>query len=402
MSPPVRQAFRELLDGFRDKRRKVFLALTVGLAAGAAGMAFRVSIFQMNALRIAHPWLLYTLPIAGPLIFLMYRLARYRREPGVDTIFSSIRSGEKLRFPQAPLVFLASCLTHLCGGSAGREGAVLELGACIGAKGTRLLGWGKKLKKLSVLCGMVGAFSALFGAPLTAFFFVMEITGPKVFHYRGGIFSLLSALAAFFLLVPFGLVPPALSVSTLPALDFGRLFLILILAAGCGLVGIFYCLTMRFIPLGLAALTGNGYLRAFLGGAMILTLTLLSGARQCCGLSGEMLLGALGGCALAADPLRKTVLTAVTLGSGFKGGDLVPAMVVGASAGALLAGPLGLPGPFCAALGLIALFCVVTRCRLAAIFLALELFGATMALYAIGIAVVTYLFSGSWSLFRVR
>ena len=170
MSPPVRQAFRELLDGFRDKRRKVFLALTVGLAAGLAGMAFRVSIFQMNALRIAHPWLLYTLPIAGPLIFLMYRLARYRREPGVDTIFSSIRSGEKLRFPQAPLVFLASCLTHLCGGSAGREGAALELGACIGAKGARLLGWGKKFKKLSVLCGMVGAFSALFGAPLTASF----------------------------------------------------------------------------------------------------------------------------------------------------------------------------------------------------------------------------------------
>ena len=398
----MRQAFRELLDGFRDKRRKVCLALIVGIASGLAGAGFRVGVYEMNAIRVNNPWLLYTLPIAGPLIFCMYRLARYRTEPGVDTIFSSIRSGEKLRFPQAPLVFLASCITHLCGGSAGREGAALELGACIGAKWARLLGWGKKFKKLSVLCGMVGAFSALFGAPLTAFFFVMEITGPKVFHYRGGFFSFLSALTAFFLLVPLGLVPPAFSVSVLPKFDIDHLFLILILAAGCGLVGIFYCLAMRFIPLLLSALTTNGYLRAFLGAVSILALTLLSGAQQCCGLSANMLLGALGGYAVAADPLRKTLLTAITLGSGFKGGDLVPALIVGASTGAFLAGPLGLPGPFCAAFGLIAIFCVVTRCRLAAIFLAIELFGRSMAPSAIGIAIMAYIFSGNWSLFRIR
>ncbi|MBR2585018.1 MAG: chloride channel protein, partial [Thermoguttaceae bacterium] len=180
MSPPVRQAFRELLDGFRDKRRKVFLALTVGLAAGAAGMAFRVSIFQMNALRIAHPWLLYTLPIAGPLIFLMYRLARYRKEPGVDTIFSSIRSGEKLRFPQAPLVFLASCLTHLCGGSAGREGAALQMGGCIGLNIGKALKCNDSDRHILTMCGMSAAFAALFGTPLTAAFFAMEISSVGV------------------------------------------------------------------------------------------------------------------------------------------------------------------------------------------------------------------------------
>ena len=150
----------------------------------------------------------------------------------------------------------------------------------------------------------------------------------------------------------------------------------------------------RFFP--------NGYLRGFAGGTLVLLLTQLSGTTRYNGLGRDVILEAYAGDALIADPIRKTILTGVTLGSGFKGGDLIPALFVGATTGTLAAAWLELSGGFGAAIGLITLFTVVTRCRLAAIFMAFELFGLETALFAVPVALIAYLFCGTWSLFRFR
>lgn len=393
---------REVLYGFSGFRRKLLLSILIGAAAGYAGAFFKLSVGWASNIRNEHPWLLLFLPPAGLLIFALYRLCHYRREPGVDTILGSIRSGAKIRFKQAPLVFFSSILTHLVGGSAGREGAVLEIGGAIGAKIGRATNLLPNKRRLPVLCGMCAAFSALFGAPITAVFFILEITGPKIYHYRGFFFCLVSSLTAWCCFLSTGQVAPVQVFNLPPLFSPETILQVALVSILCGAGGLFFCVMIRLIPAGMTYYCPNGYLRGFLGGTALLFLTLWIGSTRWNGLGADAIFAALGGVSRPDDFFFKTILTAVTLGAGFKGGDIIPALFVGATLGAQAGYLVGLDACCAAALGMVALFSVVTRCRIAAIFLGLEIFGGGSLPICIITALVAYLFSGSWSLFRAR
>lgn len=378
------------------------IACAVGLGVGIVGVAFHMAIGWATELRLAHGWLLYLLPLAGMAIVGLYHLGGIHEDKGTNLVLNAVRGETPMAFRTAPLIFLASTLTHLCGGSSGREGAALQLGGAIASSAGRWLGFALEDRRILVVCGMASAFSALFGTPLTAAVFAMEVVHVGVMHYAALVPATLSALIAALLAGGLGLVPTAYAVAQMPELSPLSLAQTAALGVLCALVAILFCQCMhvshdfyqRFLP--------NPYLRAAAGGAIIILLTLLVGTRDYNGAGGEVIAAAVSGSAVPPAFLLKMLFTALTLGAGFKGGEIVPVFFTGATFGCLVGPFLGLPASFSAAAGMAAVFCGVTNCPMASLILAYELFGGRgLGMYAV-VCAVSYLVSGYGGLYSAQ
>ena len=173
------------------------MAGVVGAVCGVAGGAFHMAIENATSLRERLPWLLYVLPVAGIMIVWSYRVSGLENDSGTNQIIASVRSGTRPPVKLAVLIFIGSALTHLTGGSAGREGAALQIGGSLASGVGRLFKMSERSMNIMVLCGMSGLFSALFGTPLTAAVFSMEVVSVGIFHYSAlfpGLFQMVVAI----------------------------------------------------------------------------------------------------------------------------------------------------------------------------------------------------------------
>ncbi len=378
------------------------IACAVGLGVGIVGVAFHMAISWATELRLAHGWLLYLLPLAGMAIVGLYHMGAVYEDKGTNLVLTAVRGEGPMAFRTAPLIFLTSTLTHLCGGSSGREGAALQLGGAIAFSVGRRLGADREDRRILVVCGMASAFSALFGTPLTAAVFAMEVVHVGVMHYAALVPATLSALVAALLarsLVP---APAAFLVAQVPGLSPISLVQTAVLGVLCALVAILFCLCMRAAHDFYQRFFPNPYLRAAAGGVIIVLLTLLVGTRDYNGAGGEVIAAAVAGTVVPPAFLLKMLFTALTLGAGFKGGEIVPVFFTGATFGCLVGPFLGLPASFAAAAGMAAVFCGVTNCPMASLILAYELFGGQgLGMYAV-VSAVSYLVSGYCGLYSAQ
>ena len=369
----------------------------IGVIGGVIGSLFHIGVSYATRWRSAHPWVLYLLPLLGLIIVGLYRVTRVE---GKDTnaVIESVHFGKNVPVLLVPVIFLSTVLTHLGGGSAGREGAALQIGGGIGFETGRLLRLGEKDLPLATLCGMSAVFSALFGTPLTATVFAMEVISVGVFYYAGLVPCLTASLVGYLVSLLMG-VPPTRFTVAAPLPEACTMLPVLVLAIGCALVSILFCRGLRETGRMAARLLPNPYWRAAIGGALIIGLTLLAGSTDYNGAGMELVERAVSGEANAWAWLLKLLFTAVTIGFGFKGGEVVPSFFVGACFGCVLGGLLGLPAGFGAAIGLVAVFCGVVNCPFASIFLSIELFGAGGLLYFAVACAVSYLLSGYCGLY---
>lgn len=369
----------------------------IGGIGGVIGSLFHIGVSYATRWRSAHPWVLYLLPLLGLIIVGLYRATRVE---GKDTnaVIESVHFGKNVPVLLVPVIFLSTVLTHLGGGSAGREGAALQIGGGIGFETGRLLRLGEKDLPLATLCGMSAVFSALFGTPLTATVFAMEVISVGVFYYAGLVPCLTASLVGYLVSLLMG-VPPTRFTVAAPLPEACTMLPVLVLAIGCALVSILFCRGLRETGRMAARLLPNPYWRAVIGGALIIGLTLLAGSTDYNGAGMELVERAVSGEANAWAWLLKLLFTAVTIGFGFKGGEVVPSFFVGACFGCVLGGLLGLPAGFGAAIGLVAVFCGVVNCPFASIFLSIELFGAGGLLYFAVACAVSYLLSGYCGLY---
>lgn len=369
----------------------------IGGIGGAIGSLFHIGVSYATRWRSAHPWVLYLLPLLGLIIVGLYRVTGVE---GKDTnaVIESVHFGKNVPVLLVPVIFLSTVLTHLGGGSAGREGAALQIGGGIGFETGRLLRLGEKDLPLATLCGMSAVFSALFGTPLTATVFAMEVISVGVFYYAGLVPCLTASLVGYLVSLLMG-VPPTRFTVAAPLPEACTMLPVLVLAIGCALVSILFCRGLRETGRMAARLLPNPYWRAAIGGALIIGLTLLAGSTDYNGAGMELVERAVSGEANAWAWLLKLLFTAVTIGFGFKGGEVVPSFFVGACFGCVLGGLLGLPAGFGAAIGLVAVFCGVVNCPFASIFLSIELFGAGGLLYFAVACAVSYLLSGYCGLY---
>ena len=345
-----------------------------------------------TGLRTEVPALLYALPLAGVLIVALYRFLR-TQGVGTNAVLDAVHQGRELPILLIPAIFLATLLTHLAGGSAGREGAALQIGGDLGKHFGKMLRMDDKDCRLATLCGMSALFSALFGTPLAAVFFALEVVSIGVLYYSGLIPCITSSLVAYAVSLRFGIEPMRFAVA---APETGALTLAraAALALGCALVSILFCEALHRTEHLAERLVKNDYLRAFLGGCLVIALTLLAGCRDYNGAGGHVIAAALGGTAKPEAFLLKIVFTAITLGCGFKGGEIVPTLFVGSTFGCAAGALLGLPAGFAAALGITGLFCGMTNCPITSLLISVELFGADGLLCYAVVCAVSYVCSG--------
>ena len=371
----------------------LILAVFVGAVCGGVGAAFHIGVHEATALRGRFPWLLWCLPLAGVGIVGFYKLTHTEGQ-GTNDIIDEVRSGTGLSIWLLPAIFLGTMLTHLCGGSAGREGAALQMGGTIGYHAGRLFRMDDQDLRVATLSGMAAFFSALFGTPLAATVFAIVVISVGVMYHAALIPCLTAALTAYGVSLWMGVEPTRFTVE-MPALEAGMLIRVAVLAALCALVSAVFCGVLHVAERQMRRYLPNPWLRAAVGGAAVIALTFLCGVTDYNGAGMEVITAAVeqGRCRPEAF-LWKIVFTALTLSAGFKGGEVVPSFFIGATFGCVVGPLLGIPAGVAAAIGLVAVFCGATNCPIASIFLSVELMGDGGLLYFALACGISYMLSG--------
>jgi len=375
-------------------------ALLIGALGGLLGAAFHHGIRLAAQFRAGHDWVIYGLPVGAICIALLYRVFCLGPDAGTNLVLEAVRSEKQVPLLLAPAMFVATVLTQLVGGSAGREGAALQIGGSMAEGVARLLRVKEEDRYRLILCGMAAVFAALFGTPVAAAVFVLEVASVGRFLYSALTPTLCAALSAAQLA---RVLQGECMRITLPAAgEIGPMFLFQtgLLATACALMSIVFCIVMHQTGHLAEKFLKNTYLRALCLGAVLLAMTLLSGTRVYNGAGMEFVEQIISGAEVDwYEFVLKLLFTAITLAAGYKGGEIVPTFFVGAAFGATVGPLLGLPAAPAAALGLIGMFCGVVNCPFAALFLAVEIFGgAYLAPFAVTCA-LCYVFSGYFGLY---
>lgn len=379
----------------------VIFAVIVGIAAGLVGTSFYFCMEWVTKTRGEYPWLILFLPAAGVLIVALYQLLRDKDDSGTNLILSSIHSGDNIPLRMTLLIYVSTLLTHLCGGSAGREGAALQMGGSIGKSIGKLFRLDENEQKLLVMCGMSAAFSAVFGTPLAAAFFAIEVVSVGIMHYSALLPCVISSLIAHQIAVSLGASAEAFEVTGIPEFGLIPALWTALLAAICGLLSILFCVILHESGHIFRKLFKNQYLRVIVGGAAVVGLTFLVGDTTYNGTGMDVIAVCFTeGIAPAPAFLLKMIFTAITLAAGFRGGEIVPSFFIGATFGCLFGNLSGLSPSLCAAAGMGAVFCGVTNCPVTSLLICFELFGFEgMPYYLLSIA-IAYVMSGYYGLYQ--
>ena len=375
------------------------LGVLMGSIGGVLGAVFHHALHFVTHLRLEHNWLVYLLPIGGLLSVAWYRLLKLKKNRGTNEIIDAVLDGEELKPQIAPGIFGAAMLTHLFGGSAGREGAALQLGGSVASLLAKIFRLERDDRRVLVMAGMSAVFAGLFGTPLTAALFCME------FESVGTIFSpallpcYVAAFTASSVSARMGVHAEGLPLDTAAVLSLNNLWAYLLLAVLISLLGITMCKVFHEAEHLAAHHVKSPWVRIFAGGVLIALMTTLAGDHRFNGAGMDMALEAVAGHADWYSFAVKMLFTAVTLAAGFKGGEIVPTFCIGATFGCVVGGLLGLDAGICGALGLIGLFCCATNSPLASIVLSIEMFGgANLHLFAL-VCVICFVLSGHSGLY---
>ena len=370
-----------------------------GAAGGLIGGLFGKAIRAVTALRADSPRLLYLLPFIGMGIVLLYRLAREEKNRGTNGVLSAIFGDEAVSVPTGPLIFVSTILSHLGGASVGREGAALQIGGWLGERFSRIMRFSAKARSIAVRCGMSAVFAALFGTPVAAAIFCIEVTRVGVFPYSALVPCIFSAFTGAGIASLLGAEPEVFHIGSIPELTASNLALTAVLGLLCALLAILLVLTFHGFEKAAKRFLPDALLRAFATGALIVGLTLLLGTTDYSGAGTNLIEHALAGESCRLSFLVKLLFTALAIAGGFKGGEIVPTLSIGACFGGLFGSLTGLPVPLAAACGMIAVFAGATNCPIASLMIAMEMFrGQGLPFFAITVT-LSFVLSGYYSLY---
>ena len=368
----------------------------IGTVGGIVGSLFHLGVSYATSVRLAHSWVLYLMPLGGLAIVWLYKVTNTEGK-GTNAVIESVHFGKEVPILLVPVIFVATVITHLVGGSAGREGAALQIGGGIGHGAGRLLQMGEKDLPLATLCGMSGVFAALFGTPLTATVFALEVISVGVLYYAGLVPCITASMMGYLVSRLMNIEPTRFTVE-IPGLDAWLMILVAALAVACAFVSIIFVRGLHYTERAADRYLKSPWLRVVAGSVVLIGLSLVTNGDYN-GAGMEVIERAMAGEADVLAWLWKLLFTAITIGVGFKGGEVVPSFFVGATFGCVLGGLMGLPAGFGAALGLVAVFCGAVNCPLASMILSIELFGGQGILYFAMTCAISYVLSGYCGLY---
>jgi H+/Cl- antiporter ClcA len=394
------------------------IILPVSISIGLLVAFFLWLLDFVTVFRWTHGWIIFLLPVAGILITWLYYLSGKNAEAGNNLIMDEIHEpGGGVPARLTPLILFTTVITHLFGGSAGREGTAVQMGGSIAALFAKWFRISREQKKIMLMCGIAAGFAAVFGTPVAAAIFALEVLAIGRIKYNALVPSLIAALIADITCKSFGIQHTTYHIALIDQSDkmfspvnFDLLLLLKVIVAGAlfGFTGFVFARFVHFIKTGSQQLIPNKYLIPVLGGILVVGGSYLLGSFDYLGLgvtnpnpgSVSILSAFTPGGADSLSWLWKLVLTSITLGMGFKGGEVTPLFFIGACLGNTLATILGAPVDLFAGLGLIAVFGGATNTPLACTLLGIELFGSEQVIYFAVACFTAYYFSGHTGIYQ--
>lgn len=345
---------------------------------------------------------IYFLPLGGLTIGLCYYYLSKGVEGENNLLISEMdKPKHYIHWKIIPLVLFGTVATHLFGGSAGREGTAVQMGGAIGDQIQKLFKWTRLKRKTLLRMGVAGGFAGVFGTPIAGVIFAIEFARDRKFSLISIILSTLVALGSHYTCHLIGVDHTEYSVTDLPGFGITKIGLILLIGILFGVTAWIFSLTkigfqriFNLIPIP--------YLRPFFGGLILLGIFLIFDIDKFLGLGIPSIVDAFDTITHPGDVWIKLVLTALTLGAGFKGGEATPLFFMGAVLGSTLALWLPLPLSFLAGAGFVAVFGAATNTPIASSFMAAELFGFEgLPLYLI-ICIMAYYISGNTTVYSTQ
>lgn len=382
-----------------DFLRWIILAIITGFVVGGVGILFVKGLGFANEFRNAHSYIILALPLAGLFIVFLYKVSKYENDKGTNQIISTLHGESQIPFRMTPLIFISTILTHLFGGSAGREGAALQLGGSIGNQLGRWFRLNEEDTRMIVMCGMSAAFSAIFGTPLAAVIFAMEVGSIGIMHFAAFVPCMFASLVASTFAHEMGCHAEAFTITEPMEFAIVPALLIVLLGILCALVSRIFCKTLHASGHFFKKYIPNAYLRVVVGSLIIIALTVLLRTTAYSGAGVNLIEEAFAGHAPKMAFVWKIIFTAVTLGVGFKGGEIVPSFCIGATFGCLFGTLFGISPSLCAAVAMVSVFCGVTNSPITSLIIGFEMFGFdSMKYLLIGVA-ISYMLSGYTGLY---
>ncbi|NUN05963.1 MAG: voltage-gated chloride channel family protein [Bdellovibrio sp.] len=363
--------------------------------AGSASAFFLHALDLTTATRLQNPWLLYLLPSAGLFVAWLYNRYGKSVERGNNLLLEEVHNPQKvIPLRMTPLVLLGTLITHLFGGSAGREGTAVQMGGSLADQLTLLFRLSPEKRKILLMAGISAGFASVFGTPLAGTLFGLEVLAVGRLRYRALLPCFTAAIVADRVCLAWAAHHTSYNISVVPELTAWNIMLAALAGIAFGACAASFSIGIHRLTQTLKQLFKSPLLRAFSGGVAILGLTLLLQTDRYLGLGIPVIQESFLGPVPAYDFFLKMVFTLVTLSAGFKGGEVTPLFFIGATLGNALAWLLPLPTSLLAGMGFVAVFAGAANTPLACIIMALEIFGTGPGIYTAIACIMSYLFSG--------
>jgi len=376
------------------------LLLIIGIVAGTLSALFLASLSWVTDYREAHKWFIYLLPLGGLIIGLAYHYKGVNVVRGNNLVFDTVHNPKDvIPFRMVPLVLGGTLLTHLFGGSAGREGTALQMSAAAADQLHKYFKFTSEERTILLIAGLSAGFASVFGTPMAGAVFGIEVLLMSKFPFKAVVPSVIAAYLAAYVTEKWGVGHTHYQINLVPGLTILGLGSSALAGVIFGVAAILFVRATEQVS-RIAKIIKWPPLRPLVGGIVIVALVLLLGTHKFIGLGIPAILDAFKTPAAPQDFMIKILLTAITLGMGFKGGEVTPLFFIGSVLGSALAIVLPLPVSLLAGMGFVAVFGAAAKTPLACIIMAAELFGLPGCLHIAIACVTAYLISGRHSIYN--
>lgn len=379
----------------------IFICVLIGIFSGSASAFFLVSLEWVTQFREHNNWIIWLLPIGGLCIGLMYHYYGKEVVKGNNLLLEEYENPQKtIPFKMAPLVLIGTLITHLFGGSAGREGTAVQMGGAIADQFSNLFKLDNSERKTLIILGISAGFASVFGTPLAGAIFALEVLYFSKINFKSCILSFLVAYAAYFTVEFWQVKHTHYQISEVPEMTLQIMPWIILASIAFGFAAMLFSRTTHFWGSLFAKKIAFPPLRPFVGGLILAIVLYLIGTTKYIGLGVPSIVDSFSNPNQSYDFLLKILFTGFTLGAGFKGGEVTPLFFVGATLGSALSVVIPLPISLLAGMGFVAVFSGATHTPIACTVMGMELFGIQSGVF-IGIAcVIAYFASGSIGIYH--
>lgn len=380
----------------------LFVVVFVGVLSGSASAIFLLGLQWAKNTREAFPLLLLGLPLGGFAVALAYKKLSPREEQGNNLVIEEVQTPNKLiSFLMAPLVLAGTIITHVFGGSAGREGTAVQMGSSIADQLSNWINFSASERKVLLQCGIAAGFASVFGTPFAGAIFAIEIIFIGKLKLKALIPALLAALLATYICDLWPIEHTHYFITEMPEINVSTFGWVLFSSLLFGVAGMVFSRGMFSLSGLFKKYISNSLLRPVIGGLLVVIIIYFAGLKYA-GLGVDVIVDAFTTQQGVEVFALKLLLTVLTLSAGFKGGEVTPLFFIGATLGSALTLFVPLPLSFLAGLGFVAVFAAATNAPIACAVMGFELFGLEAAGFITLACFVAYYFSGHTGIYSAQ